>query len=142
VRRLPPFALLLLAPLAGCGGPPAAPVEGTVTFTAKKPVGNLLLQFHPTETGGGKPVGGSAITDEAGKFRVKGDDGRDGLPPGTYVVTVMDNNLSTDDEPGVAAKGKKPPVNRVGMRYLSADEKNPLRVTVAGGGGGHDLKLD
>jgi hypothetical protein len=145
MRRL---VLAVVAPaillLAGCGrGPAVTPVEGTVAFSTKKPVNNLLLQFHPLgEVKGQRVLAGSGVTDDAGKFTVKCDDGRDGLPPGKYVVTVIDNNLSTEDEPGAAAKGKRPP-NRVGMRYLSADEKNPLQVTVeAGKSGGYDLKLD
>lgn len=143
MRRL---ILAVVAPLAvllaGCGGGPAVtPVEGTVAFATKKPVNNLLLQFHPLgEVKGQKVLAGSGVTDDAGKFRVKCDDGRDGLPPGKYVVTVIDNNLSTEDEPGTA-KGKRPP-NRVGMKYMSADEKNPLQVTVEAGKGGYDLKLD
>lgn len=143
MRRFAPLlAALLLAPLAGCGGGPAVtPVEGTVAFTSKKPTGNLLLQFHPTGPTTGKPTSGSAVTDEAGKFRVKGDDGRDGLPPGKYVVTVIDNNLNTEDEPD--GKRRNPVVNRVGQKYTSADEKtNPLVVTVEAGKSGYDLKLD
>jgi hypothetical protein len=143
-RFAAPLLAFSLLPLAGCGGgPPVTPVEGTLAFASKKPPGNLLLQFHPTAATGGKPLSGSATTDDGGKFRVTCDDGSDGLPAGRYVVTVIDNNLSTEDEPGTAPKGKKPPPNRVGMKYMSADEKtNPLVLSVEAGKSGYELKLD
>lgn len=138
MRRLLP--LLLVLPLAGCSGPPPlTPVEGTVTFAGNRPGGNLLLQFQPTAGTGRKPVSGSAVTDDTGKFQVKCDDGRDGLPAGSYVVTVVDNNLAIDAEPG---RGKAPPPNRVPPRYMAADATNPLQVTVEAGKSGYDLKLE
>ena len=133
-----------LAALAtGCGGSSATPVEGTVAFAAgKQKSDNLLLQFHPIADSGGKVRGGSAVSDASGKFAVKGDDGNPGLPPGAYIVTVVDNNLNVEDEPG--AKGaKRPPPNRVPPKYMATDEKmNPLKVTVEKGKAGYDLKLD
>ena len=87
--------------VAGCGGPSATPVEGTVAFASgNRKSDNLLLQFHPTADGGAKVRGGSALSDTSGKFTVTGDDGAAGLAPGAYIVTVVDNNLSVEDEPG------------------------------------------
>lgn len=130
--------------LAGCGGgaTPVTPVAGKVTFGTNKPADNLLLQFLPTNAKGGKPLGGSAISDASGQFSVKADDGRDGLPVGSYTVVVIDNNLNTDDEPGTGAKGKKPSVNRVPPKYMASDSKNPLTLTVEAGKSGYELKLE
>jgi hypothetical protein len=136
-----PVAVLALA---GCGGEvtPVTPVAGKVTFGANKPADNLLLQFLPTNAKGGKPLGGSAISDASGQFSVKADDGRDGLPVGSYTVVVIDNNLNTDDEPGTSPKAKKPPANRVPPKYMATDGKNPLTLTVEAGKSGYELKLD
>ncbi len=127
----------------GCGGPSATPVEGTVAFASgNRTSDNLLLQFHPTTDGGAKLRGGSALSDTGGKFTVTGDDGAAGLPPGTYIVTVVDNNLNVEDEPGTKG-AKRPPPNRVPLKYTAADEKlNPLKVTVEKGKAGYELKLD
>ena len=142
-RGLWVLAGALALPVAGCGGPSATPVEGTVAFASgNRKFDNLLLQFHPTASSGAKVRGGSALSDTSGKFTVTGDDGAAGLPPGAYIVTVVDNNLSVEDEPG--AKGaKRPPPNRVPLKYMAADEKlNPLKVTVEKGKAGYELKLD
>ena len=133
------FGLLLFA--TGCGGPAPTPVEGTVVFGNNKKAENLLLQFHSI---GGKSEekrpGGSAVTDSNGHYNVTGDNGAAGIPPGDYIVTVIDNNLNTEDEPG---KGKPVPPNRVPLKYLGVNDKtNPLKVTVQTGKTGYDLKLD
>lgn len=134
---------LLLVAFTGCGGSvPVTPVAGKVTFANNKPADNLLLQFLPTSTSGGKSQGGSAVSDGAGQFQVKCDDGRDGLPVGSYIVVVIDNNFNTEEEPGTTPKGKKPLVNRVPQKYLAVDSRNPLTVTVETGKIGYEMKLD
>ena len=108
-----------------------------MTFAvASRKADNLLVQFHSVAAG----AGGSGITDAAGHYTITGDNGKPGVPPGNYAVTVIDNNLNVEDEPG---KGRAVPPSRVSQKYMSIDAKNnPLKVTVQGGKTGYDLKLD
>ncbi len=135
------FAALAFAAFAGCGGPAAPiPVTGTITVK-KKPEGNLLIQFSSTVAIGGKTYTGSATSAEGGKFEVVGADGKPGLPPGDYSVTVIDRNSEIEDED--LAKGKRVPPSRVERKYMAPDEKvNPLKVKVEAGKTTYDLNLD
>lgn len=84
--------LLSLAAAAGCQRGPTwdlAPVEGTVTKNGR-PLANLQVVFL-AEPGAG-PVGprASGITDEAGRYRLRTDNGDDGTVIGKHRVMVLD----------------------------------------------------
>lgn len=125
--------VLTVLALAGCGSspPPVTPVEGTI-YLGKKPAENLLVYFVANTSGAGKPLGGAGLSDAAGKFVIKCDDGRTGLPAGNYIVTVIDNNLNVEE-------GVKTPKNRVNVKYSSVGDVNPLKVNIPGP---VELKLD
>lgn len=130
-----------LAALTGCGGSGSpVPVTGTITVK-KKPEANLLIQFCSTAATGGKTFTGSATSAEEGKFEIVGADGKPGLPPGDYSVTVVDRNSEVEDED--LAKGKRIPPSRIEKKYMAPDEKvNPLKVKVEAGKTTYDLILD
>ena len=135
------LAALAFAAFTGCGGPGApAPVSGTITVK-KKPEANLLIQFSSTAATGGKTYTGNATSAEGGKFEIVGADGKPGLPPGEYFVTVVDRNSEIEDED--LAKGKRIPPSRVEKKDMAPDEKvNPLKVKVEAGKSTYDLNLD
>ena len=135
------FTALVLAAFTGCGGP-GSPVAVTGTITVKKkPEANLLIQFSSTAATGGKTYTGSATSAEGGKFEIVGADGKPGLPPGDYSVTVADRNSEIEDED--LAKGKRIPPSRIEKKYMAPDEKtNPLKVKVEAGKTTYDLILD
>lgn len=143
MKLYPSLALVALAfaALTGCGGPGTpVPVSGTITVK-KKPEANLLIQFSSTAAIGGKTYAGSATSAEGGKFEIVGADGKPGLPPGDYFVTVVDRNLEVEDDE--LGKGKRVPSSRVEKKYMAPDEKtNPLKMKVEAGKATYDLILD
>jgi hypothetical protein len=85
----PRAVLAVLAVLAiaagGCGKPASGgkPVTGQVTFNGT-PIQGASITFVPST--GGAP--GFAMTDAEGKYTARSSQG-EGLPPGSYQVTVM-----------------------------------------------------
>lgn len=67
--------------LCGCGGPPTATVQGTVTL-AGRPVSGGSVLFE----GGGRVFGGAIGTD--GNYELR-DRGSRHIVPGTYTVAIM-----------------------------------------------------
>ncbi len=140
--RIPNFVTTMaLFTCVGCGGSAASvPLTGTITIN-KKAEANLLIQFSSLTATGGKTSTGSATSTEGGKFEILGSDGKPGLPPGDYVVTVVDRNLEMEDDE--LGKGKRIPPSRVNPKYLATDGKvNPLKVTVEAGKASYELVLD
>jgi hypothetical protein len=123
---------------AGCGPGSArlAPVEGVVKIDGK-PVANLLVQFHHTPKGGGRPVSASGISDASGRFVLRCGDAA-GAPEGENKVTLIDNNLVTDEEPGPTSK--RLPPNRVPREYMSSTT-TPLNVVVEPGKKAYELNV-
>lgn len=140
--RMPGLVLALaLAAGAGCGSaaPVVSPVEGVVKVDGK-PAGNLLIQFTPMAWAKDRPVtSASAVSDPAGRFILKADDGQPGAPVGTHKVTVVDNNLSVEGEPDQPG-GRKKVVNRVPQAYGSA-VSTPLEVEVRADKKDYELTL-
>ena len=141
IRTMNIAAILALFACVGCGGTVASvPVTGTITIH-KKPEGNLLIQFSSLTATGGKTSTGSATSTDGGQFEIMGSDGTPGLPPGDYVVIVVDRNLEMEDDE--LGKGKRIPPSRVNPKYLATDGKvNPLKVTVEAGKASYELALD
>ncbi len=101
-RALTLACWVLLVTVCGCSAPetPFAPVEGTVTRNGR-PVPHAQVIFFAEEDGHGPRS--TAITDEAGHFRLAADDGRDGAPVGHHRVCVVDTAVVTERF-GLAAK--------------------------------------
>ena len=70
--------------LSGCGKGGVAAVEGVVTLDGA-PLAGATVVFVPE---GGTGVGGSAVTNAQGMFKVTAPSGTSALPAGTYKVTV------------------------------------------------------
>lgn len=146
-RRVPgrqsawkPLILIGVAILSGCSrsqGP--VPVTGTVTMDGA-PLEAAAVRFHPQP--GGKGNGGSALTDAAGRFAVISPQGRNGIFPGDYSITVSCLKLSAKAEQHsqeVRALGIAPVIIDREMRELlpkayANPETSPLRVTVGAEG--------
>ncbi|PQO36442.1 carboxypeptidase-like regulatory domain-containing protein [Blastopirellula marina] len=79
------FGLLLVAFLfAGCGGNALQPLQGTVTLDGQ-PLADAAVSFSPVA--GGRPASGK--TDADGKFTLASFTAGDGLPVGSYKVTIV-----------------------------------------------------
>jgi hypothetical protein len=113
----------------GCGGP--VRVEGKVTRKGK-PLAGATVVFIP-EAGG--PEAGD-VTDEEGKFRLKGTK-QAGVLPGAYRVTVSKKVYPPGVTPPTPDKMSIRMVETmketVSSRYTMQDQ-TPLRVTVPRGG--------
>lgn len=120
-----------LLTLAGCsGGPEMVEVEGTVKKDGQ-PLDKIQVEFWP-EGDGPRSI---AVTDAAGKFVLKSDDGRrDGAVVGSHRVVLRDvgiwgGKVGRETEGVDLSKGKKP---RVGPQYGDA-AKTPVKKTVSSG---------
>ena len=116
---------LVLAPLAGCGGPSYAPVSGRVTLDGR-PLPRAVVTFLPVATDGiaAAGPGSMAVTDEQGQFtlRVTGD-GRQGVLVGEHRVRISTREAVIEEEEGKTTT----PRELVPARYNSNTE---LRFTV------------
>jgi hypothetical protein len=105
-------ALLMLAPLAGCGpdGPKRYQVHGKVTFSdGSVPQGGVrLIRFEPASFAEGKAVPGTktaqADINDDGTYRMSTVDDFDGVLPGEYKVTFTIRAGYTDGRSGLDPK--------------------------------------
>jgi hypothetical protein len=119
--------------LAGCGrsGPALSPVEGVIKLNGK-PVDNIVIQLEPENWPAGTPrMSFTAVSDAQGRFVLKSGDGRPGVAAGQYKVYLIDNNLSTDDEPDTPG-ARRPAASRILPIYMSP-ATSPLTLTVEAG---------
>lgn len=81
--------VLLLGVVCGCSGPSNtfAPVEGVVTRNGR-PVPRVQVVFFADGDSRGPRATG--LTDDAGRFRLVTDDGKEGAPVGQHRVCVID----------------------------------------------------
>lgn len=129
----------LLVGLAGCKGGSDLEVSGTVSLDGE-PLKNAAVQFIPQgETAG---LGGSAITDGAGKFTLTNAQGGKALAPGTYKVVVSKrlNKDGTEPDPNV------PPIESQAVETLPAifsdENHSTLTMTVKADQKTYDIKLE
>ncbi len=113
------LVLLAVVMLAGCGsGQPLGQVTGTVTLDGQ-PLGNVLVIFAPSRGSESQSSRSVGISDAAGKFELKTEDGSLGALVGAHRVVVEDLAVADaprDDEGSILAM----PPNRVPERYRSA----------------------
>ncbi len=111
------IAVLMLAVPACSGSPgtvPASkPFSGTVKTADGKPVGNVLVHFHPTKPG----YSCAAEVDAAGSFTSE-------APPGTYAYSVRRSEKAKAKDSDAALK-------TVTAKYQETDLKRT--VTIDGG---------
>jgi len=121
----------VLVAVAGCGDSVTlVPAEGVVTINGT-PAPNISIQFMPDSLAGGAGPTSFAVTDAAGKFSLKTNDGRDGAVPGTHVVVLSDVD---EERPAQGQRSKRRFSSRLDAKYGIADPKNGLRVEVTGTG--------
>jgi hypothetical protein len=118
--------------LAGCGGTVDGliPVTGTVTVDGK-PGDGAAVAFVPKDGTPGN--GGTAAAGADGKYEIVSPQGKKGLAPGTYKVTVSYRR----NPDGSAPDPKAPPIESQAVEWLPAKfsdrDKTELSATVAEG---------
>ena len=129
--------LVLAAGAGGCQREPTwnlAPVEGTVTKDGR-PLANIQVVFLADVDAGTQGPRTRGITDEAGHYRLRTDNGDDGAVPGKHRVVLLDpearkgrmGRAPQEPQPKEAEKAKDAP--RLPPRYGNFSE-TPLRVEV------------
>jgi hypothetical protein len=133
------LGLLICVSAAVCGcsenSYDSVPVTGTVQYKGA-PVEGATVAFH----GGNAKVPGTAITDAAGKFKLTSYKQGDGVPAGSYKVTVaklkLEGAASTGPQSMEDAMKSKPSgakeSNSLPAKYAS-QESTPLTATVEKG---------
>lgn len=133
---------------SGCGGGnglKVVPVKGTVTIADGQPFAKGTLHFRPS--GVGKRVGGTATTNDEGRYELKHQSQAKGIEAGDYYVSFSLWQLP-DGSPLPDQQGESEPksaeelgaVQRVPREY-SWFESTKVQVTVPANGGTLDLKI-
>ena len=128
------FAVALVpavAMVSGCGGdsgPPRQPVLGTLKFNGT-PVADAQVAFQCPE----QHIYYTAITDGQGEFEVRAASG-DGLPAGTYQVTVCP---APSDEEGMTAMPERCDIPQKYRKTSNSD----LTLTVTEGDNHFKLEM-
>lgn len=136
MRNLLPIPLIVVAVLSGCGdgGPPTAPVTGTITYEGE-PVKYAKVMFFPQGIPGA--LTGFAQTDEDGKFSQVFSGTKKGAFVGTNYITITEE-WPPDEEVPVGPDGmqKEPPRGPWAQKYR--DSSDPaLKVQVDADGQNH-----
>lgn len=142
-----PLLMLAAAAIAGCGRTEGlVPVSGRVVIDGA-PLEDAVVRFFPQP--GVKGNGGGARTDAMGKFTLISPQGRSGIFPGDYSVTVSCRKPSAKAEQQikeVRALGITPVIVDRDMTELlpkayCKPETSPLRVTVGVKGGDVPIEI-
>jgi hypothetical protein len=131
MRLVPAVALLVTAfVLAGCGGDSDSltPVTGTITVDGSAGDGAAVAFIPQGKTAGN---GGTALADKSGKYEILTPQGKKGLPPGEYKVTVSvrRNPDGTPADPNVPPMESK--ASEVLLPKFSDRERTELNATVS-----------
>lgn len=137
------IALLLpIAMAAGCGskGLLRVPVRGTVTLDGK-PLSAAVVQYFPINQVAGS--GGSGRTGSKGHYQIVTPQGKKGLPPGDYLVTIekrvmpdgSDYPFDADEWPDLSVTREILPT-----QYASR-QKSALKPTVTESAAKYDFPL-
>ncbi|HEY8505628.1 MAG TPA: carboxypeptidase-like regulatory domain-containing protein [Gemmataceae bacterium] len=139
------FCALVLVVAAGCGsgGGPELPVNGVVTMDGT-PLDGATVVFYPEEKGG---AFGTGVTGSDGKFVIARSEGKSGLAPGKYKVTV--SKMSIPQREGEPSPEDPAAVGAVTEAELQADlpphysdpAKTVLSYSVTGDGKPIEIKL-
>ncbi|VTS08946.1 carboxypeptidase-like regulatory domain-containing protein [Tuwongella immobilis] len=131
--------LMLVGGMVGCGGGSEngeIPVQGKVTMDGE-PLNQATIRFLPNTTSNG----GMGVSKVDGTFSIAGPQGQNGVPVGTYKVTVSrrlnpDGSLPPSDEEPILSKAveKLPPSfsdpNRTTLSVnLASDGKVELKLS-------------
>jgi predicted small lipoprotein YifL len=147
VLRVQLFGIVLASlALAGCGdgGPKTYPVSGKVTVGGA-PLENVNVTFNPADSS--MPVGTGRTKTDGTYTLSSGVEGKEGVPPGKYKVTLQPVAAGGKDA-AMAAYGKKggtgsgPPTidSKVPKEYTSVTT-TPKEVEVTAGDNTVNLEL-
>src|SRR5262249_38155963 len=133
------FALAACLPAAaGCARPSRGEVEGTVRHQGK-PLANVLVTFFPDPDQGGTGVRAAGQADAQGRYRLRGENQREGAAAGWYRVVVEDLAASAAPREADGTLTRRPPV-RFPPRF-GDPLQTPLRKQVRPGVQSLDLDL-
>jgi hypothetical protein len=125
--------------LAGCGaGEPRGEVEGVLRCNGK-PLANVLVAFVPDADQGGRGGRSVAQTDAEGRYRLRGEDRREGAAAGAHRVVIEDLAVYAAPRQPDGTLLHKPAV-RFPIQY-SDPLRTPLRKQVRPGPQVIDLDL-
>ncbi|MFO0929452.1 MAG: hypothetical protein U0736_20885 [Gemmataceae bacterium] len=106
--RLIPLVLFAVLLLTGCGGRPTlVPVTGAVTFHGK-PLTAGSIWFHPAEGSSYQGEKPSCLLGLDGSFTMRTYPHGNGVPPGTYKVTLAPELANRISRPQYADPAKTP----------------------------------
>jgi len=129
---MPVLTGLIVLLAAGCGSKDGlVPVAGVVELDGA-PLERSAVTFVPVDATAGP--GGMAITDSSGRFAVYSPQGKKGMPPGSYKVTVSRRESKTPVVEGSAVIDSDL-VEKVPGTY-SDPEKTELTATIGAKGDG------
>jgi hypothetical protein len=143
-----PLAVLVSVTIVGCGGSDGlVPVSGTVAMDGA-PLQAAVVMFHPQP--GVKGNGGGASTDATGKFTLLSPQGKKGIFPGDYTITVSLRKLSSKAEQQIQTakhNGITPMISdrdakEVVPKAFAKPETSPLRVSVGAKGADVPVEID
>jgi hypothetical protein len=146
------YLTVALNALVGCGrNAPPATVEGTLR-RGSNPLDNCLVVFLPEARDGARTWRFVGLTDAQGRYRLQGEDRREGAKVGFHRITIEDLSVSTGvrrrDHGQVDAEDapdtQVPPAvrrSRVPEQYTSAT-RTPLRREIQPGHQVIDLEID
>jgi hypothetical protein len=125
-------ACIFVFSLVGCGVS-HVPVAGKVTVDGA-PLDTGNVSYHPAAAGAGGMIGSSEIASD-GSYKIMAE-GKAGLAPGKYKVTVTAGKPSNPSDPYSV------PVSLVDAKYTNL-ASTPLEVDVSAGdaAGKYDLKV-
>ncbi len=131
--------LLALGLVCGCGPrEQRGAVEGTVRRNGR-PLADVLVTFLPDPDEGNKGRRSAGTTDAQGKYRLRGEDGRDGAAAGSYRVVVEDLAIYSAPRDADGTLLRRPP-ERFPSRFGDA-LRTPLRREVRAGEQTLDIEL-
>ena len=141
-------AVAAIAIAAGCGRSDGlVPVGGMVKLDGA-PVSGAVVTFHAEP--GVRGNGGSGMSDASGRFTLLSPQGRKGVFPGEYRITVTCRKPTPEAERQIAelsAAGLTPALSDTNLKEAlpaayTKPERTTLKQTVGAGGGSVDLDLD
>jgi hypothetical protein len=131
------LGLVLLA-CAGCGTEVRCDVEGVVR-RGGKPLPEVLVTFLPDVNTNPHAARAAGLTDEEGRFRLRGEDQQEGVAAGTYIVIIEDCKLQSAPRSSDGTLLSRPPP-RFLAQYANPLQ-TPLRQQVSGGSAAVELDL-
>jgi hypothetical protein len=121
---------ILASVITGCSGSRNVPAEGHVSFTDQSPVRSGKVELRSADSSM-RAIGN---IDAEGKFSLRTDDARDGVPPGDYEAVVVQFIVTEDMSASMHGHGGSVP-RRYADYYTSG-----LKVSIPEEGN-RDIKI-